>query len=340
MLTALLLPLLAAFALVRCASHDGSDMPSLSTAGSSHTLLKHLDETLLNAPWVAFEEAEAYTSHTKSAIDAVEGSPAAAAVVRVELTADAPVRAVYAAFVKPEMTAQWNSLVGEVRKLSGSTQLQTYKFPWPLASREYLVECSEQALRGQGFRTHCAPTEHPKAPRRADRVRGMSETLWQFTPAAADPQRTTILFEGLVDPKGNVPKWMVNEIGKRASVSMVLALARVAQAHAGRKPAAPHARRALGSLTSHAADDSSASLSTCTGGSLALCRSPPAGSAPPPAGGSGADATAAEWTAAVGLACLACLACLCAAARPRLLQPATAARPAGSKPKGALQLFS
>ena len=40
----------------------------------------------------------------------------------------------------------------------------------------------------------------------------------------------------LVDPKGNVPKWLVDEIGKRASVSMVLSLARVAQAHAGGKP--------------------------------------------------------------------------------------------------------
>ena len=233
MLSLLLVPLLATFTLYLLAANSAE----LHTReGSTQTLLKHLDETLLNAPWVAFEEAESYKSHTKSATNAVEGTPAAAAVVRVELVVDAPPRSVYAAFVKPELTKKWNSLVGEVKRLTPSAQLQTYKFPWPLASREYVVDCRDQALRGHGFRTHCVPTEHPNAPRRADRVRGMSETLWQFTPVANDPQRTTILFEGLVDPRGNVPKWLVDEIGKRASVSMVLSLGRVAQAHAGSKP--------------------------------------------------------------------------------------------------------
>mmetsp|Transcript_22617 Transcript_22617/g.46086 ORF Transcript_22617/g.46086 Transcript_22617/m.46086 type:complete len:265 (+) Transcript_22617:29-823(+) len=232
MVSLMLVPLLATLASYLLTA----DSAELIREGSTQTLLKHLDETLLNAPWVVFEEAEAYKSHTKSSTNAAEGSPAAAAVVRVELIVAAPPRAVHAAFVKPELTKKWNSLVGEVKRLSASTQLQTYKFPWPLASREYVVDCREQALRGQGFRTHCVPMEHPNAPRRSDRVRGMSETLWQFTPVADDPQRTTILFEGLVDPKGNVPKWLVDEIGKRASVSMVLSLARVAQAHAGRRP--------------------------------------------------------------------------------------------------------
>ena len=230
-LSTLLVPLLASLYLL---TENGAELHPRE--GSTQTLLKHLDEALLDAPWVAFEEAEAYKSHTKSARNAVEGSPAAAAVVRVDMTVNAPPRAVHEAFVKPELTKKWNSLVGEVKRLSASQQLQTYKFPWPLASREYVVDCRDQALRGYGFRTHCVPTEHPNAPRRADRVRGMSETLWQFTPVADDPERTKILFEGLVDPKGNVPKWLVDEIGKRASVSMVLSLARVAQAHAGGKP--------------------------------------------------------------------------------------------------------
>ena len=230
-LSTLLVPLLASLYLL---TENGAELHPRE--GSTQTLLKHLDEALLDAPWVAFEEAEAYKSHTKSARNAVEGSPAAAAVVRGDMTVNAPPRAVHEAFVKPELTKKWNSLVGEVKRLSASQQLQTYKFPWPLASREYVVDCRDQALRGYGFRTHCVPTEHPNAPRRADRVRGMSETLWQFTPVADDPERTKILFEGLVDPKGNVPKWLVDEIGKRASVSMVLSLARVAQAHAGGKP--------------------------------------------------------------------------------------------------------
>lgn len=157
------------------------------------------------------------------------GSPAAASVVRVEVVADAPPRDVFDAFVKPELTKQWNSVVGESVQFGRGVQLQTYKFPWPFVPREYLVQCTDQKLDGHGFLSHCASIEgHPKAPLRDDRVRGMSETLWQFTPLAGDPGRTVILFEGIVDPRGNVPKRVVNEIGKRTCVSTALALARVA----------------------------------------------------------------------------------------------------------------
>mgnify|MGYP004163891229 CR=1 FL=1 len=80
-LSTLLVPLLASLYLL---TENGAELHTRE--GSTQTLLKHLDEALLDAPWVAFEEAEAYKSHTKSARNAVEGSPAAAAVVRVELT--------------------------------------------------------------------------------------------------------------------------------------------------------------------------------------------------------------------------------------------------------------
>jgi hypothetical protein len=231
----------------RWSTRDGGQVTQLNitvaqqkvSAGSSRTALKHLDASLLNAPWVAFTEAETYTSHVKSVTGASEGSPAAAAVLRVEVRADAPFQGVWEAFVKPELTQQWNSFVGEVAHHEGGVQLQTYRFPWPLVTREYLVRCVSEPIEGaQGFRSYCASIDsHPKAPLRADRVRGSSETLWQMTPAEGEPNRTTILFEGSVDPRGSVPTRLVNEIGKRTSVSTALALAEVATREHQRKSA-------------------------------------------------------------------------------------------------------
>lgn len=182
-----------------------------------------------SSPTAAVTDAESYNSYTKSVRGAAEGTPAAAAVVRVEVVADAPPRDVFDAFVKPERTKKWNSFVGESIQLGNGVQLQSYKFPWPFVPREYLVRCTDQKLDGNGFRSHCVSVDgHPKAPLRDDRVRGMSETLWQFTPLAGEPDRTAILFEGIVDPRGNLPKRLINEIGKRTCVSTALALARVA----------------------------------------------------------------------------------------------------------------
>jgi len=238
----------------------GSDEAAVGrvASGSSATLLKNLDSALVSAPWVSCErhrhasspahepvrhdhshllllptaavtDAESYSSYTKSVAHAAVGSPAAASVVRVEVVADAPPRDVFDAFVKPELTKKWNSFVGESVQLGNGVQLQSYKFPWPFVPREYLVRCTDQKLDGSGFRSHCASVDgHPKAPKRDDRVRGMSETLWQFTPLAGEPDKTVILFEGIVDPRGNIPKRVINEIGKRTCVTTALALARVA----------------------------------------------------------------------------------------------------------------
>ena len=57
-------------------------------------------------------------------------------------------------------------------------------------------------------------------------MRASSETLWEFRPL--DDGSTQVYFEGVVDPKGALPKWMVNEVGKHHSVNMVRAITSMA----------------------------------------------------------------------------------------------------------------
>ena len=53
-------------------------------------------------------------------------------------------------------------------------------------------------------------------------MRGRSETIWRFT-TERDGQ-TSIHLETLVDPRGNVPTWVVDKLGKSAAVTIVRSL--------------------------------------------------------------------------------------------------------------------
>jgi hypothetical protein len=152
-------------------------------------------------------------------------------VVKILSIANTPVQNAVRVFQDPEQTSKWNPHVGKVARLSGGYQLQTYSSPWPFASREYLVRCTDAKLVEDGHATHClsSPT-HPEAPMRSDRVRGESETKWVFTALPGD--RTSIHFEGLIDPNGppgkkgsgGLPKWAISEILPRTSVAIVAGL--------------------------------------------------------------------------------------------------------------------
>ena len=110
---------------------------------------------------------------------------------------------------------------------SGGVQKQTYTLPWPFSGREYVVKCDAADLSGGGLRTYCRPSDatHVGAPA-PGHVRASSETLWEFRPL--DDGSTQVYFEGVVDPKGALPKWMVNEVGKHHSVNMVRAITSMA----------------------------------------------------------------------------------------------------------------
>jgi len=119
--------------------------------------------------------------------------------------------------------AEWNPFAGEVVHLDKAIQLQTYRLPWPFASREYLVRCEDRAASKGTHQAHCSSVEaHPNAPLRPDRVRGKTETVWRFS--EEKDGHTAIHLETLVDPKGALPKWLVDKSGRMAAVKIVRAL--------------------------------------------------------------------------------------------------------------------
>jgi hypothetical protein len=149
------------------------------------------------------------------------------AVVKVLARAKVPVRALLDTFLSQDQRVvnEWNPFTGDVLHIDKATQLQTYRMPWPFASREYLVRCVDASQRGRtrDYLAHCASIdEHPSAPLRTDRVRGSSETVWRFT--EHKDGETSIHLETLVDPKGGLPKWVVDKAGKTAAVKIVGAL--------------------------------------------------------------------------------------------------------------------
>jgi len=215
----------------------------------SRSLLSTLTPKQAAAPWVLFAETDSakprawkkweaeervqYRAWTSDATPtAKEGG---VAVVKVLTSVDAPMWLVRDLFssIDPGTLEQWNPYAGDVQRLSGGYQQQIYKLPWPFLKREYVVRCEDTKPRGRhgGHRTHCVSTPtHPSAPEKADRVRGSSETLWVFTQSttAEGVQRTHIHFEGIVDPKGRLPRSVVNMIAKHTCVSTVTGLAKLA----------------------------------------------------------------------------------------------------------------
>ena len=120
--------------------------------------------------------------------------------------------------------AEWNPFAGEVVHLDKAIQLQTHRLPWPFASREWRMVRRRGPRRVQGHAPGALLVGRGRlnAPLRPDRVRGKTETVWRFS--EEKDGHTAIHLETLVDPKGALPKWLVDKSGRMAAVKIVRAL--------------------------------------------------------------------------------------------------------------------
>lgn len=226
----------------------------------STTLLTSLDPEYAAAPWSKFWEDRGSKGRRRAVAFTKQLQAAGPAVVKVLAKADVPVRALLDCFLSEDAdtVAQWNPFTGDVRHFDAGAQVQTYPLPWPFASREYLVRCTNEKTKGVHV-ARCTPLDlHPSAPVRSDRVRGRSETIWRFS--SERDGSSTIHLETLVDPRGGLPSWVVDKVGKSAAVKIVTGLVRVASA----RVAAATATAKSGAAGGRAA---AASLSPATGAS-------------------------------------------------------------------------
>ena len=195
---------------------------ALGAVLASNTQLRTLDRRTSAAPWKVFSTKngdDAFTAYTKKSENGL-------AVLKVESVWKGPIRVIKEVFRGGEWVSG-GSAEAQVEHFSGGVQKQTYTLPWPFSGREYVVKCDAADLSGGGLRTYCRPSDatHVGAPA-PGHVRASSETLWEFRPL--DDGSTQVYFEGVVDPKGALPKWMVNEVGKHHSVNMVRAITSMA----------------------------------------------------------------------------------------------------------------
>jgi hypothetical protein len=192
---------------------------------NSPSLLKTLPTAYAKEQWRVFSEnwkdgETPYSAFTKQ----LRRDEAGPMVVKVVARCRLPVRALLDTFQSEDQSevAEWNPFAGEVTRLEDAIQLQTYRMPWPFSSREYLVRCTDHAKK-DWHEAHCSSIDdHPRAPERPDRVRGVSETVWRFS--EGKDGLTSIHLETLVDPRGVLPSWVTEQAGKSATVKIVQSL--------------------------------------------------------------------------------------------------------------------
>ena len=146
----------------------------------------------------------------------VAGSPVIA--IRGEAVVDAPILHVASVLMDTARLPQWMDRVAEARRLRATSALHYVEYerastPFPLTDRDFAIESwveIDAAKKQMVLRAHSVVD--PSAPV-TGLVRGevLSST---FTLTALDVRRTRVVTEVHTDPKGSIPKWMVNLVQK------------------------------------------------------------------------------------------------------------------------------
>jgi len=127
---------------------------------------------------------------------------------------DAPVWKLAAVVMDARRTREWVDRLAEdrmVRRLGPTTYVEytAIDTPFIIRDREFLVQV-DFAVEGRGLRLKTKPIEDPELPPTPGRVRGLVHTEYVFTPDAEEPEKSWADIEIHADPRGSVPKWVVN----------------------------------------------------------------------------------------------------------------------------------
>lgn len=169
----------------------------------------------------------------------IPGSPLLA--IRGEADIDGSILHVASVLMDTTRLTEWMDRVVEARRISVLDPLHFIEYeraslPFPLTDRDFVVESwvevdpvkKQVVLRARS-------TQHPAAPV-SKLVRG--EVLYSaFTLSAIDAQHTRLVAEVHTDPKGAIPKWMVNMAQKSWARDTITGLRRqVAKVTGGDNP--------------------------------------------------------------------------------------------------------
>ena len=156
----------------------------------------------------------------------VAGSPVIA--IRGEAVVEAPLLHVASVLMDTARLPQWMDRVAEARRIRATSALHYVEYerastPFPLTDRDFVIESwveidaakKQMVLRARSAADASAPV--------TGLVRG--EVLAStFTLTALDSRRTRVVTEVHTDPKGSIPKWMVNLVQKSWAHTTIMGL--------------------------------------------------------------------------------------------------------------------
>jgi hypothetical protein len=116
-----------------------------------------------------------------------------------------------------EKKKQWIDMIKDFRIIEKGTYravtYSAYDLPWPLTDRDYVMQ-SHLKIDNEANQIviDLKSVEHPKAPKTIGVRAELVHSLYKLVPR---PGRTTeVTVEIQTDPKGDLPKWLVNLIQK------------------------------------------------------------------------------------------------------------------------------
>jgi hypothetical protein len=190
------------------------NLKSLSLIALVSTLLMGSAFAKINTNWEKIKTQDGI----KIFKGAVKGSPVVA--FKGDAIINAKMAEVMTVLYDMENKTEWVDRLVEtklVRQLSQKSRVEYNRShtPWPLSDRDFVYKAKISFNKTKTFaKIRLVSTNDKKAPKKDGIVRGeLKESMYTLTALKGGKTRLTV--EILADPKGMLPKWLVNIIQKK-----------------------------------------------------------------------------------------------------------------------------
>jgi START domain-containing protein len=172
--------------------------------------LAFADTALTDDGWIKVKSIDGITIYRKK----IEGSSIVA--FRGETVIDAPIAKVAQVLSDTSRKREWVDRCLEAQNIRVFSPLERIEYnktdsPWPVADRDFLFRVKTEFDKEQKqLIIRFESVEDPAKPDVPDTVRGRLYDSRYVLTSLDDGMRTRILVQIQADPKGEVPKWIVN----------------------------------------------------------------------------------------------------------------------------------
>lgn len=181
------------------------------------------DAPPVEAPWEQIRDSDGIVIHRRDVPD----SPLVA--FKGEGVVEQPILRVAMVLLDPARSHEWADRVVEARELGALSDREVVHYSrvrgtWVTKDRDFVTRITLAIEPGRLIRLRLRAASDPRAPT-TEHVRG--EILeGSFTLTADGDARTRVVAELHVDPKGSVPRWLVNAFQRRWAHRTITALRR------------------------------------------------------------------------------------------------------------------